>query len=213
MLIHSADEVVAKHVLQVNVLNRAGTPNVRGSFVVWNKEGRFGHADQLMRFCPGEGCTGVIRMDFELTPKELEQAGEGNEGDMFTWPASARRRMLTWYADPVVCPCDKYAVPREELPDSYLFNMTVGRIADRMVEIFDRLGRDADIYLVRSKHEKAFHKAREELHAQDMKFSRYLKKLDKARDRECVLYPMASIIKDTVDASSLASKFKSLLSA
>jgi hypothetical protein len=102
---------------------------------------------------------------------------------------------------------------REDLPDSYGFNMTTAKIAERMEQFYVALGGLADVYMVRTKGDNVFQKAREELYSADRSFSRYRKSLEAARDRDCVYYPLKSIIKDSAASEGLVNRFKALLEA
>ena len=82
-----------------------------------------------------------------------------------------------------------------------------------MAEFFTLLSGNADIYMVRSKEKSLFHNAREELYSVDRSFSRYQKKIEKARDRDCIFYPLKSILKDTSSGGDLTKRFKALIEA
>jgi hypothetical protein len=149
---------------------------------------------------------------FALTEAEGERLVD-KEGHVDTWPIDLQAKYHNWYQLPVLCSmCGTIGV-REELPDSYGFNMQPAKIAERMAQFFTALGGVADIYMVRTKKDLAFQKAREELYSADHNFSRYRKTLESARDRDCVYYPLRSIIKDTAGGGDLVSRFKALLEA
>ena len=102
---------------------------------------------------------------------------------------------------------------REALPDSYGFNMDSGKIAKRLHDFFTLLSGSADVYMVRTKEDAAFHKARQELQSVDGSFSKYKRMLENARDRDCVFYPLKSIMKDTSAGGDLTKRFKALIEA
>jgi hypothetical protein len=91
--------------------------------------------------------------------------------------------------------------------------MGADRISQRVSEFFSILEGSADMYLVRTREDSLFHKARSMLYSTDHKFDKYQKTLEKARDRDCVFYPLKSIIDDTASGGDLARRFKSLLEA
>jgi hypothetical protein len=91
--------------------------------------------------------------------------------------------------------------------------MSTEKIGDCMAEFFENLGGAADIYMVRTKENMVFHKAREELYSGPSNFKKYKKTLSGGRDRDCVFYSLKSIISDTTSGSGLPSRFKALLEA
>ena len=204
------EQVVAKHIIQVNLVYRPGV-NRLGSFNLWKKGGRFGHADELMKFCPADGCKGIFTDSFELTEQEKGSMDKDDWDTPQKWPMETVRRYMRWMCSPVMCPVCGTISHREDLPDSYGFNMTYDLIAKRLSDFYSRLSKDADILMVRMKKDAAFQKARQELYSADKSFSRYKKMLDTARDRDTVFYPLKSIIKDTSAGSSLEKTFKSFL--
>jgi hypothetical protein len=209
-----ANNPIAEYVLQVSFVFRPGTTNRLGSFNIWKKGGWFGKADELVRFCSVNGCLGHISDTFSLTqPEEDRLAKLDDPGDVHAWPLDIKMKYDNWYELPTLCPeCGNVEI-RERLPDSYGFNMNSERIAGRMVQFFHKLGGSIDIYMVRTKEDKLFHKARAMAQEVDHSFSKYKRTLERARDRDCVYYPMKSIIKDTASGSDLAHRFKALLEA
>ena len=211
MIQNISDTVIAKKLLQVNVIHRPNKQgNVLGSFNVWRKAGMFGSGDDMMKFCPANGCLGIFDYIFTLTEAEAEKVADIDKPS--DWPPELQLKHDTWHESMVRCPVCKLESPRCLLADSYGFNMTIDKISERMAQLFQSMGGDADIYLVRSKHNRMFGKAREELYSADMSLTRYNKKLAQARDREKVFYPLTKIIKDT-SIGGLTSKFKALLRA
>lgn len=205
--------VVADYVIQVSMVFRPKTTNLLGSFHVWKKGGWFGNADELMKFCPAPGCKGMFCDTFTLPDRALEEIGEDKIGSIPDWPPKYQNLYENWYLGPVMCPeCGQIEI-RENLPDTYGFNMDTAKIAERMAEFYTLLGGMSDVYMVRTKENKLFHKAREMLHSVDGRFSDYQKTLEQARDRDCVFYPLKSIISDTVGGSDLVRRFKALLEA
>ena len=212
-MIISAEDIVAGHIIQVNLVFRPGVLRL-GSFNLWKKGGRFGHADELMKFCPATGCKDFFTDSFELSEAEKAVIPENERAEPQKWPQHIVQRYLTWLYSPVLCPtCGSFGTEREYLPDSYGFNLTYDAIAKRLAEFYQKLSGDADILMVRMKKVAAFQKAREELLSADRSFKRYRKLLDKARDRDTVFYPLKSIIKDTASGASLEKVFQSFLEA
>ena len=193
------DDTVAEYVLQVNTVFRPNTMNVLGSFQVWRKGSTFGFGDDLMRFCPANGCLGVFDFVFALTEDEVTRIDGQERVDL--WPHDIKARHDNWYESMVVCPKCHLASPRFMLADSYGFNMPLKKIAKKMAEIFQELDRNADVYMVRTKEDGVFQKARQELYSADYNPLRYEKLVDKARDRDQVLYPLKKIIKDAHSGS------------
>jgi len=211
-MIHSeADTVIANKLLQVNIVHRPSKQgNVLGSFNVWRKAGMFGSGDDMMKFCPANGCLGIFDYVFMLLESEAERVE--NIDRPSEWPPDIQFKHDNWHNEMVSCPVCKLQSPRFMLADSYGFNMTVDRIAGRMAQLFHAMGADADVYLVRTKKDGMYDKAREELKSADLSISRYKRKLAEAREREKVFYPLKKILKD-ISAGSVASKFKALLRA
>lgn len=205
-------EIVAQYVLQVNLTFRPKAVNTLGSFNIWRKNSLFGSSDELMKFCPANGCAGFFRDSFHLTPgeiKKLQDEFQDDAADPAKWPREIQMKYATWFQQPVICPeCHVVAI-REQLPDSYGFNMSKDRIADKMAMFFDKLENSADIYMVRTKEDMAFQKAKQELLGDQR---RYAKLLDKARDRDSVYYGLKDIIRDTATANKVG-RFRSLLGA
>jgi len=206
------DDVIAKYIIQVNLLFKPGILRL-GSFNLWKKGGRFGHADELMKFCPAGGCKGFFMDSFEVTDTERASMDRDQWDEPERWPSLLQNRYLSWLSSPVMCAECGILSPREHLPDSYGFNLTYDIIAERLANFYQRLSGDADILMVRMKEDKVFQKAREELYSADKSFSRYKRLLETARDRDTVFYPMKSIIKDTSSGGSLTKTFKSFLGA
>ena len=204
------DKPIANYILQVNTVFRPRTINVLGSFQVWKKGSMFGFGDDLMRFCPANACLGLFDFVFSLTENELERI-DGEEV-VSKWPEDIKARHDNWYYDMVACPKCGLASPRALLSDSYGFNMPMEKIAHRMNLLFRELDRDADIYMVRTKEDKLFHKAKEFLYSADFNRDKYTKLVEKARDRDQVLYPLHKIIKDS-HSGSVHKKFLAMLTA
>jgi len=206
--------VVADYIIQVSTVFRPKTINWLGSFNLWGKGGWFGQADELLKFCAANGCTGFHSDTFSLTEEEASRIGESAaDVPIGEWPDDLVLKYNTWYEQPTMCPTCGTLCIREELPDSYGFNMPAQKIAERMAQFYHSLGGGADIYMVRTKENKLFHKAREGLYSASHNFAAYKKTLEAARDRDCVYYPLRSIIKDTTSGSDLINRFKALLEA
>jgi len=205
--------VLADYVLQVSVHHRPKSMNLLGSFHIWKKSAWFGNADELLKFCSEGGCKGTFSDTFTLPESALEAIGEDNIDDPSKWPAQYQRAYDNWFVSPVLCPiCGNVAI-REELPDTYGFNMPTARIATRMAEFFTVLQGSADVYLVRTKEDHVFQKARSMIGEAGFNFDKYKKTLELGRDRDCVFYSLKSIIGDTASGGDLALRFKALLEA
>jgi len=206
--------VVADYVIQVSTVFRPKTSNRLGSFHIWKKAGQFGKADELLKFCPANGCKGLFSDSFSLPANSIDEIGEENMDDVHKWPHKYQALYENWFVSPVICPLCGTIEIRENLPDSYGFNMDTGKIAGRMAEFYTILGGLSDVYMVRTKENHLHHKAREMLNSQaDMNFKKYTRTLEQARDRDCVYYPLKSIITDTVGGGDLVKRFKALLEA
>lgn len=218
MIIGTPDDAVAKYLLQVTLTYRKGTINRIGSFHVFKKGGWFGHADQLLKWCPHGKCTGLISDNFKLTPEQVNHIGEENLDTPEKWPFQYRALYENWYQSPQLCPkCGKACGSLESLPDSYGFNLPEDRIAKKMADMFYELGGDCDLYLVRNKVSGLAHRHKAELHdastSKGQRRVRSQKKLEEMRaNREKVFYPLRSIISDT-QGSDVSVKFKALLGA
>ena len=205
--------IVADYVIQVSTVFRPKTANILGSFHVWKKGGWFGNADELMKFCPAMGCKGLFSDSFELPDEVVDKIGKDNIDNIPAWPKKYQVMYENWFVSPVMCPeCGQIEI-RENLPDTYGFNMEALQIGERMAEFFSLLGGTTDVYMVRTKEKSLFHKAKDMLHGSDYRFSEYKKTLEQARERDCVFYPLKSIINDTTNGSDLARRFKALLEA
>ena len=207
-------DAVASYLIQVT-LNPRRTPggNVRGSFKVFRKSGWFGKADTLMNFCPANACMGTSSNEFSLTVGEVEVMGEDNLMDPTTWPRDIQHRYHQWWRLPVLCDkCGAVGI-REELPDSYGFQMPVGRIAKRMADLAHTLGLDVDIYLVRQPESHAIQRARLHMSSARINLDKVRGSLDKARQREQAYYKMVDIIRDTSTGADLTARFKAFLEA
>lgn len=202
-------DVVAKYVLQVNLVHQPKALDVLGSIQLWRKGGLFGTSDEMMKFCPANGCAGFFRDSFHMTKEEWEAMGDDAE-DPQKWPDHLKERYSKWFQMPVMCPaCGVFAI-REDLPDSYGFRMSKDKVANKMAMFFDMLEQNADIYMVRSKNDREFHRARLELTGNQKE---YRKMLNKARDRDSVYYGLKDILKDTATSASSTARFRSLLGA
>lgn len=218
MIIGTPDEAIAKYTLQVTLTYRKGTINRLGAFHVFKKGGWFGHADQMLKWCPHGTCTGLISENFRLTPEQVKDIGEDNLDNPESWPMRYRMLYENWYQAPQICPkCGKPCGSLEGLPDSFGFNLPDDRIAKKMSDMFYELGGDCDIYLVRNKQSGLAHRQKEQI--KDASTSAYQrtvrsqKKLEEMRaNREKVFYPLRSIVSDT-GGSDVESKFKALLGA
>ena len=217
MSILDPTELVAEYILQVSITFRPKTNNRLGNIQLWKKGGWFGKGDELLKFCPTDGCKGYFSDTFTLPEIALQEIPEENMTDVTKWPLKYQQLYEYWYVSTVMCPtCGAFCV-RENLPDSYCFNLPSDRLADRMCEFFGVLHGAADVYLVRTKNEGGFKKAkiaREEdiLAGRGASGIRHSIALEAARDRDCVYYPLKSIIKDA-SLGDLSQTFKSLLEA
>ena len=155
MIVGTPDEVVAKYVIQVSITYRKSSKvNHLGAFHVFKKAGWFGHADQLLKWCPHGNCTGLINDSFRLTNAQILEIGEANMADTNKWPQKYRDLYDNWYKSPSMCSkCGKYCGSMESLPDSYGFNMPYQQIAERLAQLYYQLGSDCDLYLVRQTQE------------------------------------------------------------
>lgn len=213
MAIIDPNVVEADFVIQVSVVFKPKKSNLLGAIHIWKKSGWFGKADELMKFCPTNGCKGLISDSIDLPEEALEVIGENDLDDTSKWPPKYQQMYDQWFTSPTICPkCGAIGI-REELPDSYGFHMSTEKIGDCMAEFFENLGGAADIYMVRTKENMVFHKAREELYSGPSNFKKYKKTLSGGRDRDCVFYSLKSIISDTTSGSGLPSRFKALLEA
>jgi hypothetical protein len=210
--VFGADELVATYVLQVNLVHRQGRQAVLGSFNLWKKGGWFGKADEMLKFCTAGGCVGFVSDTFYLTPAEARILGD-LVGNVEKWPPHLKHKYDNWYTQPTVCPVCGNVEIRERLADSYGFNMTIDRVVNRICHFFDALGRDADLFLVRTKEHNAFQKARAELYSTNMNRGRYDRLVGDARNRETVLYTLKKIIKDTADSGTPEGCFRALVTA
>ena len=204
------NNVIAEHIIQVSTVHRPGTSNILGSFHLWKKAGMFGKGDELLKFCPANGCLGFFSDVFTMSEAEAELVGNG---DINTWPPELQQKYDKWYSLPVICPLCGTVSIRENLPDSYGFNMQSSKIADRMAQFFNLLHGSADIYMVRTKKNSEFQRARQYLYSQDRSFLKYQKKIEDARDRDCAFYSLKSILKDTVGGGDLQKRFKAFIEA
>jgi hypothetical protein len=204
------DQPIAEYVLQVNTVFRPKTVNVLGSLQVWRKGALFGFGDDLMRFCPSHGCLGTFNFVFALTDSEIERVD--GEDHISKWPADIKARHDNWYHTMVTCPKCHVSSPRALLADSYGFNLPLNKIASKMARLFGELDRNADIYMVRTKEDRLFHKAKEHLHSQDFNRDHYNKLVEKARDRDQILYPLHKVIKDA-HSGSVQKRFLAMLRA
>jgi len=209
-LILDPNNLVAEHIIQVSTVFKPNTSNILGSFNLWKKAGMFGKGDELLKFCPATGCKGFFSDVFTMSEREAEAAGDG---DINSWPRQLQEKYDNWYSLPVICPVCSTVCIRENLPDSYGFNMQSSKIAERMSEFFNLLSGSADVYMVRTKQDSKFQEARNYLYSNDRSFLKYQKKVEAARDRDCVFYALKSIMKDTVGGGDLAIRFKALIEA
>ena len=216
--IQTPDEITAKHLIQVTLTYRKNTLNRLGAFHVFEKGGWFGHADQMMRFCPHGTCMGVIPMRFTLTDAQQKEIGEDKLDDPYQWPIKYQILYQNWYGSAVICPeCGKVCEPLQSLPDSYGFNLPEDRIADKMETLFRSLGGDCDVYLVRNKHHLGWHKQKDL--AKDASISTAQRRIQSETQRELlrssrekVFYPLKNIISET-GGDSVSARFKALLGA
>ncbi len=203
---------LAKYVLQVNLVHRTNQLNhLLGTFSVWKKRAAtFGSGDELMWFCPAKGCLELFDNTFRLSDNELEDIEFKH--DIAEWPEPARKKYLNWYGSEVTCSKCATVCKREDLADSYLFNMTKPRVATRMTQLWEELEGDADIFLVRTKHAGAFKSAQSILYDPNRSLDDYAAKLEQARDREMAFYPMVQINKDS-KVKTVSSCFAGFLGA
>ena len=208
------DGAIAKYLIQVTVTPRkSASGNVRGLFQVWRKSGWFGKADTLLNFCPATGCLGTISNEFSLSVREVDELGDENLMDPTTWPLDIQERYEGWWTLPCMCPiCGTMGI-REQLPDSYGFQMDVARIGRRMADLAHTLKLDTDIYLVRQPEGNAIQNARANMMVATPNQQKLADSLVKARKREQAFYRMAEIIKDTAAGADLAKRFQAFLEA
>jgi hypothetical protein len=202
-------EIVAKYVLQVTLgfqkKTRGG--HMFGAFQLWRKSGLFGMSDELMKFCPRDGCLGFFRDSFYLTEGELAELGDDADNPA-KWPRQAQIRYATWFQNIVACPLCGSMETRERLPDNYVFNMSKARVAGRMADFFRLLDHAADVYLVRFKKDHGLQEARTELRGDR---TRYVKLLGEARDHDNVYYGLKDVLRDVDATSGLEGRFQALL--
>ena len=201
----------AGYLLQVNLVHRARSQALLGSFNFFSKTGRFGTMDNLMLLCPAPGCKGLFRDEFRFTDVEQEYVDLHKVTAYKDWPATARARYDGWQQQLVECTMCHMRIPRNELMDSYGFNTAPSRIAELMTYFFEVLGRNADIYLVRTREDLVFQRAKQQLVDTGSRHQ-YGKMLAAAREREQVLYPLERIVADTA-VGSLERRFLALLGA
>jgi len=99
------------------------------------------------------------------------------------------------------CPSCKSIINAEQLTSTLLFNLTTEALAERIVRWFDKLEGDCDIYL--------------KYHPDDIRYRAMadVRGLDAARSlRGLTIYPLANIVKDVGNGSTLKSRFQALLS-
>lgn len=201
---------IANHFIQVNLTYKKGVSNVLGNFQIWRKGGSFGFGDSLMHFCPRNGCTGLIDFSFYLEEAEAERV-DGEE-NISKWPLDLQQKHDQWYNLMVACPKCHESAPRCMYVDSYFFNMVPSRIADRMIQLFEELDHDSDVFLVRSKEEGMFQKAKLELTSVNANLDEHARLLARGRDREQAFYPLKKLKQD-VASGSLHGRFLSLLTS
>ena len=102
-----------------------------------------------------------------------------------------------------ICPCEKNnMIASENLTSTLLVNLTTEKLSAMVADIFRRLNSDADIYI--------------KYHPTDLRVEAMnnVHNLDKGRmSRGLTIYPLANIIKDTIDGTSVETRFKALFSA
>ena len=180
-------------VIQVNLTHRVKRIEQLGSVQVWKIKDRFGISDDLMFFCQEHGCLGLHDPTFVFKDRDTEviQALEDELGATPTvsqWPKGLRDRYNGHWSAHVMCPiCSNMAV-REDLPDTYNFQMPYSAIAVLLAEFYRGLSSSAHIFLTRHKENGGFQRAidvfRDELHS----YSEYEKLRETARDREFGFY-------------------------
>ena len=211
-MIVDPNNAVAKYLIQVSVTFKPDSMNVLGAFHLWKKGGLFGNADEMMKFCPAIGCSGFFGDSFEIPMMYMYKIDTNK--DITEWPIEVQNLYEGWHRQKVICPECGTVTIREQLPDSYGFNMPTDRIAERTARFFAKLGGDADIFLVRAHDAGKFQKARSTLYDPMAGAGKsYEATLKEARKRDSVFYSLASIIKDTAGGSPLSSRFKALLEA
>jgi hypothetical protein len=212
------ENATAKSLIQVTLTYRKNTLNRLGAFHVFQKGGWFGHADQLLKWCPHGTCTGLISDNFKLTQEQVNDIGEDKISDTNQWPIKYKFLYDNWYSSPTVCPkCNLFCKSMESLPDSYGFQLPEDRIAKKMASLFYELGGDCDIYLVRNKQYMGYTKAKE--HRDDNSTSSVSRQVRSEAQlarmragREKVFYPLKSILADS-SGTDVSAVFKSLLGA
>ena len=144
-MILSNDEP-ANYVIEVILANRPTGENYFGSIQVFKVAGSFGYGDQLLALCPTHGCMGMFPLEFSIPPEFDIYEGTGYAG----WPLALQNIYDTWYVTMVTCHHCGVPCAREQLADSYGFQLPINRLADRIARFLDVLNFDADIYLVRN---------------------------------------------------------------
>tara|TARA_B100000214_G_C23873788_1_gene583938 strand:- start:412 stop:996 length:585 start_codon:yes stop_codon:yes gene_type:complete len=93
-------------------------------------------------------------------------------------------------------------IASENLTSTLLVNLTTEKLSVMVADIFRRLNSDADIYI--------------KYHPTDLRVEAMnnVHNLDKGRmSRGLTIYPLANIVKDTIDGTSVETRFKALFSA
>ena len=83
--------------------------------------------------------------------------------------------------------------------------MSVKRVAERLIRIWDNLEGDADIVIVRHKQAHMFAEAQAELYdPMRQGVDKYAGMLEQARDRESAIYTKVQIEKDSKSSSTVS---------
>lgn len=204
------EKEIAQFLIQVNLVYEPNSLNLAGHIHVFKKNGYFGNGDELMRFCPAQGCMGLIDLNFFLTEEEENRLN--GEAVVSKWPADIRARHDNWFEVPTACPTCHLVSPKQLYSDSWGFKLPLEKVASRLAKLWESLDGDADVYMVKTRSGQYMRDAKAELQSLKPDLERYKMLLELARKKEMVFYSMANINADT-ESASLEGRFIALLRA
>jgi hypothetical protein len=179
----------------------------------------YGHADSSMRWCATNGCWSVFPWSIDLTDAEADLVHKSTDGsaehDPTKWPLELQMKVTNARNAPVHCPHCGAIHAGADLTSNNFCQMPVEALADRLSMLWERLGGEAEFYLLRQKHshirqkKKAIHGGKGFNSVFDRRQYEELQAMSK--EMEKVHYSYASILKDLASGTALSSRLTALL--
>jgi len=180
---------------------------------LWHRgTGGFAIGEELLHWCPTQGCTGLIDPGFVLTEEEQREIPKEHWNDPSEWPFEVRRRQADYRNSLRMCPKCKALANARDLPETMFFQCSYQDLSDTLDEIWVATKGRADIFKTSYKHAKGFKDARRVL-GSGHSFATMQSALEKAREVELAVYECSSLIRDLSNGSTVSKRVEAFLKA